>query len=210
MATKSAKVGGGSVVNDGGTVVAAGTVPAGSPVSKVLNVNELNTGSEYGSKVVVNTATGNGTSDPAGAIKARTSGTFAYYPSKEDRNFLIRAAGSTSAGKINNTSSTLLTVPGGVSTNGNTHKLTTTRRIGQYSNAVFNVLARPSTSVVPGRTRGTGAGSLVNYVEMDGVSPSQDDAASSTRSVPGELTYHFGKLAAPYSDDYKAKDSFES
>jgi len=209
MATTSAKLAGGSKVNDGGTVVGAGAVASNSPISKALNVNDLNTGSEYGSKVVVNTAVGDGFSDPCGVIKAKSSGTFAYTPSKGE-NFLLRAAGSTNAGKINNSTSSLLTTPGGVSTNGNIHKLVTTRKMGSYNTASYNVLAYPSSGVVPGRVKGTGSGSLVEYVEIDGISPAFDDAASPTRAVPGELTYHFGKLAAPYNDNYKAKNSYES
>ena len=208
MASTTAK-GSGSTVNNGGTVVNAGNVSADSPVTKVLAVNELNTGSEYGSTVVVNTAVGNGTSDPHGVIKAKTSGTFAYTPGKGE-NFLLRAAGDTNAGKVNGSVSTVLTVPGGVSSK-SIHKLVTTRQLGTYATASYNVLARPSTSVVPGRTKGNGAGTVVNYVQADdGTTPASDDAASPTRSVPGELTYHFGALSRPTSGDYKARDSYES
>lgn len=208
MASTTAK-GSGSTVNNGGTIVNAGNVSADSPVTKVLAVNELNTGSEYGSVVVVNTAVGNGTSDPAGVIKAKTSGTFAYTPGKGE-NFLLRAAGDTNAGKVNGSSSTVLTVPGGVS-NVSIHKIVTTRQLGTYATATFDVLAKPSTAVVPGRTKGTGAGTLVEYVEVsDGTTAATDDAASPTRSVPGELTYHFGALNRPTTDEYKARDSYEA
>ena len=64
MATTSAKLAGGSKVNNGGTIVGAGNVAAGSPITKVIDVNDLNTGSEYGSKVVANSANGDGFSDP--------------------------------------------------------------------------------------------------------------------------------------------------
>ena len=60
MATTSAKLAGGSKVNNGGTVVAAGTASSDSPISNVVNTNELNTGKEYGSKVVANVAVGDG------------------------------------------------------------------------------------------------------------------------------------------------------
>jgi hypothetical protein len=208
MASTTAK-GSGSTVNNGGTVVNAGNVSADSPVTKVIAVNELNTGSEYGSVVVVNTAVGNGTSDPAGVIKAKTSGTFAYTPGKGE-NFLLRAAGDINAGKVNGSNSTVLTVPGGVSTV-SIHKIVTTRQLGTYATATFDVLAKPSTAVVPGRTKGNGAGTLVEYVQVDdGTTAATDDAASPTRSVPGELTYHFGALSRPTTDEYKARDSYES
>ncbi len=208
MASTTAK-GSGSTVNNGGTIVNAGNVSADSPVTKVLDLNDLNTGSEYGSKVVVNTATGANFTDPHGVIKAVSAGTFAYTPAK-GTNFLLRAAGDTNAGKVNGSSSTVLSIPGGV-TNKSIHKLVTTRQVGTYATAEFNVLAVPSSGVVPGRTKGTGAGTVVNYVQADdGSTSATDDAASPTRSVPGELTYHFGALAAPTSSDYKAKNSYES
>ncbi len=198
MASTTAK-GSGSTVNNGGTIVGAGNVSADSPITKVIDVNDLNTGSEYGSKVVVNTATGAEFTDPHGVIKAKTSGTFAYTPAA-GTNYLLRAAGDTNAGKVNGSSSSVLTVPGGVS-NKSIHSLETTRQLGTYATAEFNVLAVPSSGVVPGRTKGTGAGTEVDY--------GQDDAASPTRSVPGELTYMFGSVT-PKQDDYKARNSYES
>lgn len=208
MASTTAKSGGGSVVNDGGSVVGAGNVPAGSPVTKVIGLNQLNTGSEYGSEVLVDTATGANFTDPHGVIKAKSAGTFAYTPA-QGSNFLIRAAGDTNAGKINGSSSTVLSVPGGV-TNKSIHKLVKTVQYGTYATTKFNVLAVPSSGVVPGRTKGTNAGTAVNYVQADdGSSTATDDAASPTRSVPGELTYMFGAIV-PKLDDYKAKNSYES
>lgn len=199
-----------AVKNDGGTVVAAGTL-SDSPMTKVINVNELATGSEYGSKVVTNDGSGGEFTDPQGVIKAKTSGTFAYTPGKGE-NFLVVGAGDTNAGKINGTSSTVLTVPGGVSNAkvNQINKLLTTRKIGSYATASYNVLAVPSSGVVPGRVKGSGAGNLSSYVATSGDFPATDDAASPTRAVPGELTYHFGKIAQPYNDVYKAKDTAES
>jgi hypothetical protein len=208
MASTTAK-GSGSTVNNGGTVVNAGNVSADGPVTKVLDLNDLNTGSAYGSQVVVNTATGASFTDPHGVVKAKSAGTFAYTP-EPGTNFLMRAAGDTNAGKVNGTTSTVLTVPGGV-TNKSIHKLVTTRQLGTYATAEFNVLALPSSGVVPGRTKGSGAGTVVNYVQADdGSTSATDDAATPTRSVPGELTYHFGALARPTTGDYRAKNSYES
>jgi hypothetical protein len=196
-----------SVKNDGGTVVAAGTL-SDSPMTKVINVNELATGSEYGSKVLENDGSGGEFTDPQGVIKAKTGGTFAYTPGKGE-NFLVMAGGDTNAGKINNTTSSVLTVPGGVSNAkvNQINKLLTTRKLGVTS---YNIFAVPSSGIVPGRTKGAGAGDVVAYVSTSGNFPAIDDAASPTRSVPGELTYHFGKIAQPYNDVYKAKDTAES
>lgn len=212
MATTTAK-GSGQTVNNGGTVVNAGNVEANSKITKVIGVNELNTGSEYGSKVVAKTGT---SQDYAGITTANptSAGGLAYYPKAQEgeRNFILRAGGD-SCGKINNVSSTLLTVVGsefGKRTVNKVHSTVGTRRLGSYSDSEFNVLARPSSAMVPGRTKGTGAGSASNFVQMDGSTAAVDDAATPTRAVPGELTYHFGGLAQPTTGDYKARDSYEA
>jgi hypothetical protein len=201
-----------AIKNDGGTVVAGGTL-SDSPMTKVINVNELATGSEYGSQVVQDNASGNQFTDPHGVITAKSAGTggLAYYPNPYagERNFILRAAGD-SASKINNDTVSLLNVTGsefaGVAREG-VHKLLTTRKLGVTT---YNILAVPSSGVVPGRTKGAGAGDLVSYVSTTGNVAGTDDAASSTRAIPGELTYHFGALAAPTTADYKSRESAES
>ena len=76
--------------------------------------------------------------------------------------------------------------------------------------ATFNVLATPSSGVTPGFTKGTGAGNEQDFVQAgDGSTAATDDAASPTRAVPGELTYHFGGLGKATTDEYKARDAFE-
>lgn len=217
MATTTAK-GSGSTVNDGGTVLAAGTLSSDSPMTKVLNVNELATGNEYGSKVVANAGPSVvGYTDPAGVTTAKSAGTggLAYFPNAQagERNFIMKAAGD-SAAKINNDVTTLLTVPGaeydGVGRD-TIHKVVSTRRIGAYASTSFDVLAVPSSGTVPGFTKGANAGDASNFVQADdGSTAATDDAASPTRSVPGELTYHFGGLGRPTTDEYKAKDSYEA
>lgn len=217
MATTTAK-GSGSTVNDGGTVLAAGTLSSDSPMTKVINVNELATGTEYGSKVVANSGPSviNYT-DPAGVTTAKSAGTggLAYFPDAQagERNFILKAAGD-SAAKINNDATTLLTIPGaeydGVGRE-TIHKVVSTRRIGSYASTSFDVLAVPSSGTVPGLTKGANAGSASDFVEVnDGSTAATDDAASTTRAVPGELTYHFGGLGRPTTDEYKAKDSYEA
>lgn len=211
MSTTTAK-GSGSTVNNGGTVLAAGTL-SDSPMTQVLNVNDLAKEGDYGSKVVAHDGTAD---DYAGVTTAASglAGGLAYFPNPQEgeRNFIMMAAGD-SAAKINNADSTLLTIPGaeyaGVFRD-TIHKVVSTRRIGAYASAEFDVLAAPSTAMVPGRTKGSGAGSASNFVQMDGSTAAADDAASPTRAVPGELTYHFGGLGRPTTDEYKAKDSYEA
>lgn len=200
--------GSGSEKRNGGTLVAAGNVSASGPVSNVLDLVEVNGSKQsYGSKVVTDTNGGASNADPHGVTKVVSSGTFAYTPAK-GTNFLLRAAGDTNAGKVNNTSSTVLSV-GGNKTPKSIHKTVSTRRLGAYADASFNVLAVPNGNVVPGRTKGTGNGALSNFVQKDGTTSAVDDAATPTRSVPGELTYMFGSKN-PKNDTYKARNSYEA
>jgi hypothetical protein len=207
MSTTSAKSGGGSTKNNGGTLVAAGNASASGPIANVLDLVEINgSKSSYGTVVTQDTNGGGASADPHGVTKAKSAGTFAYTPAP-GTNYLLRAAGD-NASKVNNTTSTFLTVPGGV-TGKSINKKVSTYRMGAYSDAKFNVLAVPNGNVVPGRTKGTGAGSLSNYVQKNGSTTAIDDAATPTRSVPGELTYMFG-AKMPLSTSYKAKNSYES
>lgn len=208
MASTTVK-GSGSTVNNGGTVVNGGNVGADNPMTNNIGVNELNTGMEYGSKVLAQNGT---TGDYAGVTTANSgsAGGLAYFPSKDDRNFLLKGAGDTSA-KVNNSASTAVSLPTSTVRSVNpVHKMVSTYRLGSDADAAFNMLARPSSAMVPGRTKGTGAGTVSNFVQMDGSTAATDDAASPTLAVPGELTYHFGALAAPTNDEYKALNSAEA
>ena len=209
-----------STKNDGGTVVKGGTPASDSPMTNNLNLKDLNTGTDSGSKVVAQSGTAG---DKAGVQAANSGGTggLAFFPdaTKGERNFLIRGAGTTDGNnEINNDASSVLTIPAsdgdGVAPQ---TLIVTTRQLGEFANAdgststvrAFNVLARPSTAIVPGRTKGTDEG-----VESTFVNPADGSAAVKSeivpsRSVPGELTYHFGGLAKPTTDEYKARDAKE-
>jgi len=208
MASTTVK-GSGSTVNDGGTVVNGGNVGSDNPmtVSKSL-ATMADSGTDYGSKIV--SQNGN-TGDYAGVTTANAAGSggLAYFPSAEDRNFLLRGAGDTS-NKINNSASTAVSLPKGAGTVNKIHKLVSARKHGELATRAFNVLARPSTDMVPGRTKGNNSGVSYNYVQKDGSTAAVDDAASPSLAIPGELTYHFGALAAPTTDVYKAIDSHEA
>lgn len=206
-------ISGNAMRNNGGTIVHAGNVDSATNNSN-LELNALNATANkaYGSKVVLNSATGNGSSDPWGVGTAKAGGTggLAYFPSRAagDTNFIIRGAGD-NASKINNDSSTLLNVTGGAN-NVTINKLVTTRQLGTYASASYNIYAVPNGNVVPGRTKGNNAGSLVYYVQVDGSTAATDAAATVSRSVPGDLTYMFGYLARPTTVSYKAKNVYES
>ncbi len=207
-----------STKNDGGAVVKGGNPASDSPITKNLNLNELDTMgtvNEYGSQVKTNDGTGASTTDPAGAQAVKSAGTggFAYSPARGERNFIIRGAGSEGAGKINNDSSTLLTVPGSdTAVDGGRDSLHSTisdRLVGSAADVAYDVLAVPSTERFPGRTKGSNAGNASTYVNPADGSAAVSTEIVPTRAVPGELTYHFGGIAKPTTDEYKAKDAFE-
>jgi len=193
--------------NDGGVVLNGGAVSEN--LTDLSLINNMSDVEAYGTVVVADAQSSPATfSDPKGVTKARSSGTFAYTP-PAGSDFLLMAAGDANAGKINGSASSLLTVPGGV-TEAVVNKNLKTTQVGTYATRRFNVLALPSSGNFPGLTRGTGAGTAVTYVAPsgNGAAPATDDAASSTRAVPGELTYRFGAIL-PNNDNYKAKDSNE-
>lgn len=206
MASTTAK-GSGSTVNDGGTVVNGGNIGSDNPMTNNIGVNELNTGTDSGSKVVSQDGSAG---DYAGVTTANSASTggLAYFPTSEERNFLLRGAGDTSA-KVNNSASTAVSLPKGAGLVNKVNKVVSARKHGELATRAFNVLARPSTAMVPGRTKGNNAGASFNFVQKDGTTPAVDDAASPSLAIPGELTYHFGRLAAPTTDEYKAIDSYE-
>ena len=89
-------------------------------------------------------------------------------------------------------------------------ELLLTERSAPKLTEAFDVMARPSTEIVPGRTKGSNTGNANTY------GPTQQMASAAVASeifpslsVPGELTYHFGGQGKATTDEYKAKDSFE-
>ena len=221
MATTKAHSSTTARVNDGGTVRHAGSADGTGPITNPKNLNDLATGSEYGSKVKADVAVahdhrGVEFTDPHGVTTAWAGGTggIAYYPDHRagERNFILRAAGD-SASKINNATPAagkFQLHKGGAEFDGvgrhNIHHMLKTRSNGVHT---LNVLAVPSSGIVPGRVKGSTAGVLVTMSGCAG-GTATDDAATPTRAVPGELTYHFGGLGKPTTDEYKASDSYES
>ena len=209
MASTSAKQAGGNPNNDGGVVVQAGNVSE--------NLTDLSIRSNLASVPAYGTAPTQDTPsapfdyvDPHGVTKAKSTGTFAYTPSP-GTNFLLRAGGD-NASSINGVSSPALSgvlgIPGGA-TEAVVNKLLKSTQVGTYATSTFNVLATPSSGNFPGLTRGTGAGTAVTYNATSGNYPAVDDAATTSRAVPGELTYRFGAALPTRNVAYKAKDSNE-
>jgi len=215
MASTTAKQAGGSTVNNGGTVVNGGNIGSDNPmtVSKSL-ATMADVGTDYGSKIVKKNKPSS--DDHTGVIEAKglNTGTLAFAPNAQagERNFLIVGAGTADGNnKINNAASSVLTSPAsevGLRTVSPETLIISTRQLGE-DDATLNILARPSTAMVPGRTKGTDAGAVSTFVNPEDGTPAVASEILASRAVPGELTYHFGGLGKPKNDDYKARDSHE-
>ncbi len=209
MATQAAHASVTATVNNGGTVVNAGNVASNSSITKVIGVNELQTGSDYGSKVTASL-------DAVQAADTGGTGGVAYFPSASDRNFIVRGAGA-SAAKVNNDANAVLQVgdrrPAGSEYDGINENFSQ-NRLGTMT---FDILKQHNSTTAaaasgngshPGRSVSNG-GDAQAYQQA--ISTDAADATDSQPklSVPGELTYMFGGKQ-PKRDDYKAKDARES
>lgn len=202
-----------STKNDGGSLVKAGNANTTTgPITNSVTIRSMadDFGTSVGSKVVTNDGTGAATTDRVGVEKALSAGTLAYNSTASQ--WIMRGGGVTST--LSNVAYTDFATPG-ADYNGaikdNVHELVTTRQLGT-GGGTFDAYAVPSTQITPNFTKGAGAGNVQNYAAPsgDGISAAVDNAATTSRAVPGELTYHYGALSAPTTDEYKAKDAFEA
>ena len=206
---------------NGATVVGAGNIStatgvAAPPVNNDLTVRAVadNFGAAIGSKVVTNYGSqDSSTADRVGidhAIAA-SGGTFAFNPSPtgtRSETFIIQ--GFTT--KISNVANTA--IQGGTVGDSTYDNIQGTIKSGSgtFSAGSYNVLAVPSTNIRPNYTREDEDVVDTSYTFIN---PADGTIAVTgeifpTRAVPGELTYHFGGLAKPTTDEYKAKDEEES
>lgn len=218
MSSSTTAKGSGSTVNDGGTILNAGTQESGSRITNVVAVKDINGAIDYsyGSQVFEKTNTDN---DSAGQQKAVSGGTFAYTPARGERNFLVRGVTSKDGGggKVNNSASTTL-VSGGSeyasvgtrqvnavhdSTGNNRHHLT--------GIDLFAKSTSGSKAINPARTRGGSAGAATNWTNtVDKTAAAADSNNPTSReTVPGELVYMQGN-PTPEQDDYRRRDLLES
>jgi hypothetical protein len=216
MASQTAK-GSGSTVNNGGTFIGGGgsaTEKADSAMSNNIDLNDVNgavdVSARYGSKIVAKTGTGASTTNPDGVQTSKGTGTLAYFPAQADGNWIVRAAGTTAAGKINNSATTRLHIP---AAEGEFGKLRVPqphiadRRLG--TGAEYDIFAIPSTERTPNFTAGANAGDVLEFQNTEDTTKAEFAEVKDSRNVPGELTYMFGGKS-PKRDDYKPRDTFES
>jgi len=225
MATQGAKSG--HTVALGWTNAASGNVVGGTAIgighdhvggtaamSSGLQLEQIadNRGAAFGSVVVSNDGTEGATTDSAGVGKALSAGTLAFNPNaldkRDDRSETWIMRGVTT--KLSDVDNTALHSRGTVGDGryDNIHGTVGDRHIGS-GDATFDVTAAPSTQIVPGRTKGSLAGKANNFQNTTDTTVAVDSEVFPTRSVPGELTYHFGGLGRPTTDEYKAKNSNE-
>jgi hypothetical protein len=184
-------------------------------MSNNIDLNDVNgavdVSARYGSKIVAKTGTGGSTTNPDGIQTSKGGGTLAYFPAQADGNWIVRAAGTTAAGKINNTATTRLHIPAAEANRGNgpPQPHIEDRLLGSAADVAYDTLAVPSTERVPGRTKGTGAGNVLEFQNTEDATKAEFAEVKDSRSIPGELTYMFGGKS-PKRDDYKARDTFES
>ena len=203
-----------SGVVDGGTVIQGGAIVAGDPITSDLGINTIadNVGDRtVGSKIVSNDGTGAATTDRVGVQKAVTGGTLAFNAGATQWVMQGGNVTSTLSGAANDV------LRGGArdfngDINDDANEVARTkindRLIGSKADEAFDVTARPSTQIVPGRTKGSNAGNATTLVNpVDGSAAVASEIAAS-RSVPGELVYRTG-AANPVQDDYKAKNANE-
>lgn len=201
-----------SAKNDAGTVVKGGTPASDSPIQNVLGLNTLadDRGEAFGSKVVANDGTGAVTTDRAGVQKAVSGGTLAFQAGAT--NWVMQGGNvSTTIGGVANTS----LIGGARDYAGDLNDFATeaarviidTERVGASG---YDVFAAPSSNIVPGHTRLAEAGDASVFVNPADGSAAVASEIAPSQAVPGELTYHFGALAEPTTDEYKAKNVLES
>ena len=209
-----------SGVVDNGTIVKAGNVLAAGPANTLgLNTLADDQGASFGSKVKANDGTGAATTDRVGVSGAVAgnivAGTTTLGFNASATQWVMQGGNvTTTLGRVANTA----LVGGARDYNGDLNDDATEvartkindRLIGSKADEAFDMYAVPSTNISPGMTKGSNAGNSSVFVNpADGTAAVAAEIAPS-KAVPGELTYHFGALAEPTTDEYKAKNVLES
>ena len=206
--------------NDGGTVVGVGNIDTNiGPIKNDLAVATLADKFDdvTGSIVVANVGTGAATTDRVGVSGAiagtATDGTKIAFTPNATQWVMQGGNVTTSLGGVSNT----VLIGGARDYSGDLNDAATEvartkindRKIGSDSDRAMDILAVPSTQIVPGRTKGSGAGNSNAFQNTTDTTVAVTTEIAPSRAVPGELTYHFGGLGKPSTDEYKAKDSNE-
>ena len=203
-----------SVVNDGGTIVKAGNVAAGDPITKALGTNELadDFGKSFGSKVVASLLADDLVGVSGAKVGTVVDGETVLGFNANSTQWIMQGGNVTTT--IGGAANTVLAGAARDHDGQQDAFATEVARLSIDTELVgasgFNVFAAPSTDVVPGRTRKSVAGDASVFVNpADGTAAVRSEIAPS-QAVPGELTYFYGSGAQPSTDNYKAKNANES
>ena len=204
-----------SGVVDGGTVIQGGAIVAGDPITNDLGINTIadNVGERtVGSKIVANVGTGASTTDRvgvSGAIAGGAADGVSIAFNAGPTNWVMKGNNVTTS--LGGNANTALKAGAGLIESEAKEVARTKisdRLIGSKADEEFDITARPSTEIVPGRTKGSNAGNSSALVNpADGTAAVAAEIAPS-RSVPGELVYRTG-AANPVQDDYKKRNENE-
>lgn len=195
--------------NDGGTILRAGNIAADSKITRNLELSEVSddraTGLDAGRML-------QGSEIMGSDLQHATNYTNVTKAANQTADkWILRGVTTEIAGSGNDV---LLSKGSDVGQDWDgIHENLSTYQLGSMADAEYDVLSRPAnTAKSTNYTKGTGAGTKYSFVAPSGAGDvtATDDAATPTRAVPGELTYNFGELAEPTTDEYKAKDSAES
>ena len=197
-------------VQDAGSRVFSSCMP--------LNSDPDGIPTNIGSKVITNDGTGAVTTDRHGVGKAVSGGTLAFTPATtgtRSEEWVIMGVSTKIGGVANAQLTSSRTHNDGVikdSIHG-----TILAGSGTFSNPnnSFDSLAAPSTNITPNMTHSSVSYNTDTGLKHTLVNPADGTVAVASeifpsRSVPGELTYHFGGVGKPTTDEYKAKDAFEA
>jgi hypothetical protein len=207
MATQTA-TGSGGTKNNGGTIIGGGAVDTNGPISNNLQVKDLATNNNHGSKVVKQVATSADFTDTYGLIEANpnSAGGLAYNGGYD--NFIIRGAGTTRAGKINGVSSNLLNSTAAEFSGVPRNKKNTVQTAKKLGNPTWTWPILPGSGRHPGLDRNDAGSGFSFSSPTDGSGIASDKVVSASLSVPGELTYRTG-AALPKNTNFKPRNVAE-
>ena len=208
-AAKDAQVEGGTVVNGGNIDSDVG------PIKNQVQVNALRSDTKdetVGGKVIELTANTGSTTDRVGVTKAYSEGTFAYNSNDHvthGTTWVVQGGNVTKKLSGVTVDNLRQGANGGAPFAGTENIIIAQRMHGSGSLETINRHAHPSTEITPSFTKASNAGNQSTFINPTDGSAAVVSEIKSTRSVPGELVYHFGGAGGPQTDDYKAKDAYE-
>ena len=193
----------------------AGVLSSGLP----LNSDPDGIVGPIGSKIVANDGTGAATTDRHGVGKAVSGGTLAFTPATtgtRSEEWVVMGVSTKIGGVANSQLTSSRTHNDGLVKQGVSEQLIASQS-GTFSNDgnTYDVMAVPSTDITPNFAHHNASDYHTVNATATFVNPADGTVAVGSeihpsRSVPGELTYHFGHASGPITDEYKAKDAFEA